>query len=274
MILKKISVALSSLALLGCGASSAPQKSVSTQEYYKPKAGVSWQWQLLDKVDTSYDVELYDIDLEDSSKALIEALHVKNKKVICYFSAGSFEDFRADKKSFDEAIIGDTLDGWPDERWLDIRADSLKGIMKKRLDLAKEKGCDGVEADNVDGFENPTGFKLTAQDQLNYNIFLAKEAHNRGLSIGLKNDVSQIKKLEPYFDFAVNEECYVYNECEALTPFIQNNKAVLHVEYLDKFVDNVDGSFSAMCSSKSTLKFSSLVLPLELNNAFRLACEK
>ncbi|MDQ7023057.1 MAG: endo alpha-1,4 polygalactosaminidase [Candidatus Gracilibacteria bacterium] len=29
-----------------------------------------------------------------------------------------------------------------------------------------------------------------------------------------------------YFDFAINEECYSYNECHLLKPFIDNNKPV------------------------------------------------
>jgi len=69
----------------------------------------------------------------------------------------------------------------------------------------KEKGCDGVEPDNVDGYTNDTGFNLTSNDQIQYNKFLANEAHQRGLSIGLKNNLDQIEVLEPFFDFAVNE---------------------------------------------------------------------
>ena len=34
-----------------------------------------------------------------------------------------------------------------------------------------------------------------------------------------------------YFDFAVVEQCYQYNECDAFVPFVQQNKAVLICEY-------------------------------------------
>jgi hypothetical protein len=67
--------------------------------------------------------------------------------------------------------------------------DSLGPILFARLDLAVAKGCDGVEPDNVDGYANNTNFPLTVQDQLQFNIWLANEAHARGLSIGLKNDL-------------------------------------------------------------------------------------
>lgn len=96
-------------------------------------------------------------------------------------------------------------------------------IMQKRLDLAKSKGCDGVEPDNVDAYtqKNGGGFKITYQQQLTYNIWLAREAHARDLSIGLKNDVDQVKDLVTHFDWALNEECYEYNECDTLAPFIK-----------------------------------------------------
>ena len=122
----------------------------------------------------------------------------------------------------------------PGERWLDIRRlDILGPIMSARLNLAKSKGCDGVEPDNVDAYtqKNGGGFKVTYQDQIVFNSWLAREAHNRDLSIGLKNDVDQVKDLVTHFDWALNEQCYQYNECETLQPFIRANKAVFNCEY-------------------------------------------
>ena len=49
-------------------------------------------------------------------------------------------------------------------------------IILDRLDVARAKGCDGVEPDNVDGYANKTGFDLTKDDQLRFNRFLAVEA--------------------------------------------------------------------------------------------------
>jgi hypothetical protein len=98
--------------------------------------------------------------------------------------------------------------------------------MGARMDLAKQKGCDGVEPDNIDGYtvdNKGGGFKLTYNDQITYNMWLAKEAHLRDLSIGLKNDVDQVKDLVNYFDWALNEECWQYNECDTLKPFIKGN---------------------------------------------------
>jgi len=118
------------------------------------------------------------------------------------------EPWRTDANDFPQAVIGKKMSSW-DEYWLDIsNIDALKGIMTKRLDLAAEKNCDGVEPDNVDAYQNDSGFALTSQDQIAYNKFLAEEAHKRGLSVGLKNSVELVAELEPYFDWALNESCF------------------------------------------------------------------
>ena len=70
--------------------------------------------------------------------------------------------------------------------------DVLGPLLEARMDLCRDKGFDAVEADNVDGYANRTGFPLTAADQLRFNRFLAAAAHARGLSIGLKNDLDQV----------------------------------------------------------------------------------
>ena len=200
--------------------------------WYMPKPGVSWQWQLNGDLNTRHDVDVYDIDLFDTAKEQIAKLQSRGIKVICYFSAGSYEDWRQDKNDFPESILGNTLVGWENEQWLDIAQIALLApIMEKRLDLAKQKGCDGVEPDNVDGYQNESGFSLTDTDQLRYNKWLAKQAHQRGLSIALKNDLDQIDILVDHFDFAVNEQCFEYDECERLLPFIAQEKAVFGVEY-------------------------------------------
>ena len=223
---------------------------------WQPKPGTTWQWQLTGTIDTSIDVVMYDVDLYTTSNATISKLHADGRIVICYFSAGSFEDWRPDAGDFPSAVKGKKMDGW-NEQWLDVRAASVRSIMAKRLDLAKSKGCDGVEPDNVDGFDNDTGYPLTSADQIDYNKFLAAESHRRGLSVGLKNDLAQIKQLVPFFDWALNEECVAYDECDALLPFIQAQKAVFHVEY--------QGSKSSVCGVVKPLGFDSMLKHLDLD---------
>ena len=203
---------------------------------WRPAPGTTWQWQLnTGNIDTSFDVAMYDVDLFDTPQATINQLRADGRVVVCYFSAGSWENWRSDAGDFPAAVKGSKLDGWAGERWLDVRRLDLLGpIMKDRLDLAARKGCDGVEPDNVDGYTNGTGFPLKGADQLAYNRWLARRAHERGLSVGLKNDLDQIPQLVGRFDWALDEQCFQYRECDTLTPFVIAGKAVFGVEYRGK----------------------------------------
>jgi hypothetical protein len=238
-----------------------PNPSTSTGRW-KPKAGLTWQWQLSGKLDTTVNAQVYDVDLFDTSTSQVKQLQSKGRKVICYFSAGSYESGRPDSGDFPSAVKGSKMDGWP-EYWLDIRDKRVLDIMAGRLDLCAKKGFDGVEADNVDGYQNDSGFALSASDQLAYNKALAKLAHARGLAIGLKNDLDQVSSLQSSFDFAVNEECYEYDECGVLKAFINAGKPVFHVEYSVPI-----GTF---CPTTTKLGFSSMRKNLDLD-ASRTPC--
>ncbi|MEU6351450.1 endo alpha-1,4 polygalactosaminidase [Streptomyces sp. NPDC047072] len=230
---------------------------------WQPRPGLSWQWQLDGKLDTSVDVAVYDIDGVENSKATVDRLHRDGRKVVCYINVGAWEDFRPDKGAFPRSVLGDS-NGWEGERWLDIRRRNvLRPIMAERMDMCRAKGFDAVEPDLVDGYANDTGFPLSAADQLAYNRMIADLAHDRGLAVGLKNDLDQIPQLLRHFDFAVNEECAKYDECEALSPFVKAGKAVFHVEYE---VPN-----SEFCAQSRRLKLSSMSKKLELG-AWRKPC--
>jgi hypothetical protein len=199
---------------------------------WKPRPQTTWQWQLSTPVDRSVRAKLFDIDLFDNSRGVVRALKARGRRVVCYLSAGSFERWRPDAATFPASVLGKPLDGWPGERWLDIRRiDVLGPILERRLELCRAKGFDGVEPDNVDAYANNSGFPLTGADQLAFNRFVARAAHARGLSVGLKNDVDQARALEPQFDWALTEQCFQYHECGRLSPFVRAGKAVLSVEY-------------------------------------------
>jgi hypothetical protein len=232
---------------------------------WQPAPGTTWQWQLTGTINTSWDVQMYDIDLFDAPQTTIDDLKAAGRVVICYFSAGSYEDWREDAADFPAEVLGNDLDGWEGERWLDIRRLDLLGpIMSARLDLAVTKGCDGVEPDNVDGYTNNTGFPLTYDDQLTYNRWLATQAHNRSLSIGLKNDLDQIPDLVDDFDWALNEQCFYYEECDLLLPFIEAGKAVFGVEY--------EGDPAVYCPQAIEMGFSWLTKTYDLADEPPNAC--
>lgn len=245
-------------------------------DWFHPTMTTTWQWQLQPDaaglINTGYAVDVYDIDLFDAPDSIIAELHAAGRKVICYFSAGSFEDFRDDADEFLPADMGKTLEGWPGERWLDIRSPNVHRIMLDRLDAAVLRGCDGVEPDNVDGFANDTGFPLTPTDQLAFNRFLANGAHRRGLGVALKNDLDQIPELVDYFDLSVNEQCHEFVECGLLQPFVDAGKPVFNAEYTAEFVDN-EAARQALCANALEQDLRTLVLPLDLDDSLRFSCD-
>ena len=128
--------------------------------------------------------------------------------------------------------------------------------------------CDGVEPDNVTAHNNETGCDITSDDQLSFNIFLADSAHDRGLLVGLKNDLDQIPDLVDRFDFAVNEECLEYDECEAYGPFVAAGKPVFSAEYSNAAVEDSAGT----CAMAEAAGLRTLILPLDLDDSFRISC--
>lgn len=144
---------------------------------WQPAAGASWQIVLPGAIKISKsgasslkpDVGIYDLDLYENDKATFTALHNAGKKVICYFSAGSWEDWREDKDEFPAKDLGKTLDGWPDEKWLNIKSTAVRKIMKKRIKLAADKGCDAIDPDNVDGYVS-LSISVIPESLLMYNV--------------------------------------------------------------------------------------------------------
>jgi hypothetical protein len=157
------------------------------------------------------------------------------------------------------------MDGWPDEKWVDIRSQLIRDIMVARMDIAVQKHCDAIEVDDIEVYANDSGFPITASDNLVFAKAMASAAHARGLGIALKNDLEQVPDLVGDFDFAVNEECFKYQECDTLTPFIAAGKAVFQVEY------GSATTATKICPKANALNFDSMVKKLALD-AWRIAC--
>jgi hypothetical protein len=199
-----------------------------------PRTTDTFQWQLAGTPDRSATASVYDVDAFETSAADVAALHAQGRHVVCYVNAGAYEGVRPDAASFPKSVIGLAYQGYPDEAWLDIRnIAALAPIMDARLDRCQAKGFDAVEPDNINGSENPTGFPLTAQDQIAYNTWFAGQTHARGMSIALKNDGDQSPPLLSSFDFVIAEECWSQKNCSAYAPFTNAKKAVFTVEYTE-----------------------------------------
>ncbi|GAA4239569.1 hypothetical protein GCM10022254_60200 [Actinomadura meridiana] len=207
-----------------------------------------------------FDIDLYaDLNVVDNNTTLntaaVAQIHQNGGKAICYVDAGGIENFRPDYKQFTDwhtahgnSLIGNPYPDFPDERFANINGAEQRAFLlemtEARVQKCVQAGFDGVEFDVVNTHEadqelddatgkpkNVSGWLITPENQLIFNRALADLGHRYNLAVGLKNDLSQIDELQPAFDFAINESCSQYEECDALKPFVANNKPVYQVEY-------------------------------------------
>ena len=241
-------------------------KTQSEKNWWRPGANqnLRWYWQLQDNINTSYDVDVYDIDI-DTPQVVINKLKARGVKLICYFSVGTVEEFRSDANRFPQRAIGESYPGFADERWLDLSNYSLfADIMKARLDRCAAKGFDGVEGDNVDAFSQQipddngvvnagTSFKITKQHSIDYIRWLAAESHKRGMAFGLKNAASLASDVISEVDWLITESCYYYDWCAQARIFTHHNKPVFMTEYVEYVSE-----FTSACTEARKFGFSAI----------------
>lgn len=193
---------------------------------------LSWDWVIGAKPSTAENVQVMDMDGFDNTAADVAAFHAHGTKVICYIDLGTAEPGRPDLNLIPAADRGSSVQGFATEKWLNV-ADlaGLKPMIDSRVAMCAARGYDAVEPDDIDGYANPTGFPLTAQNQLTYNEYIASAVHAAGMSVLLKNDVDQLATLQPFFDFALNEQCGEFSECGGYSAFTGAGKAVFEAEY-------------------------------------------
>jgi len=237
---------LAALLVLGA-AVTAGAPAAGARSPWVPAPGLRWQFQLQGTVRTNlctvpygggrcvrpqvYDIDLYGRDGRTPDSAAVAAIHATGGHAVCYVDAGTWEDWRPDAGRYPASVLGRS-DGWPGERWVDIRATGvLLPILAGRVAACARAGFDAVDFDNVDGYTNDTGFSLTAPEQLTFDTDLAQLAHDQGLSVGLKNDLGQLAELRTVFDFAIDEQCAAFAECGAYASWTAAHKAVVEIEY-------------------------------------------
>jgi hypothetical protein len=199
-----------------------------------------WHWQLSQSFEAPRDVlphkTIYDIDGELTTAQTVAQLHAlgPDVKVICYFDAGVYEVYRSDAASFPASVIGKADVGWNDSYWLDIRQlDVILPILRARaVNWCLNKGFDAVEPDETEVYGNDSGFPITLEHNNAFNRAVADMVHSLGMSVGLKGNNAQAPVLEPYFDWALSEQCWEFDECAGFRDsFAAKNKMVLTVEY-------------------------------------------
>ena len=140
---------------------------------------------------------------------------------VCYISVGTLENWRPDARLYDPMVLGNPYGGFEDERWIDIRQLSkVAPLFEFRMDMCKAKGFDAIEFDNMDAWyaDNKTGLNITKADSVAFVRYLAREAHERGMSMALKSVVEMVPDVRDHVDFSVVEECFENQECTRSSP--------------------------------------------------------
>ncbi|WP_345211329.1 endo alpha-1,4 polygalactosaminidase [Mucilaginibacter gynuensis] len=203
--------------------------------WWRPVAGISFDW-VLDDITPSntFSSDVVDVDAFTTTAETVAALHAKGKKVIAYLSVGTFESDRNDGALLPKEVIGKKYDEWPKEKWLDIRqVDKLKPWLNSRFRMIIKKGFDGIEPDNLDSYDNETGFSIGVADTKIYIDYLIKLAHDNGLSIGQKNVNDLASEYADKFDWALTEDAFQQGWQNEMTAYIKLNKPVFATEYTD-----------------------------------------
>lgn len=232
----------------------------STATWYKLPKNTTWQWQIDggSVVNENVPVQMYDIDMQDAMPAdtvskvtwpsannyqasvtwskgvnagVIDRLHTKGIKVMCYIDTGAFENYRPDAALFpgtwgsgnttrvdssnkalpyngppqwstvdviggdSSASNGSTFAG---EYWLDQRSSAWQywePIMIARMQLAKTIGCDGMEGDQNNAYGNDSTFGVTQSDSLKLYQEMFKQEHAVGLSALAKNGLEVVPQM-------------------------------------------------------------------------------
>lgn len=230
---------------------------------WKPDPNSSFDYQLHEPKDYSVQVAMIDLDLFDTPPADIKNLKARGLKVVCYVSAGTGENWRNEKDRFPESVLGNSLPEWPGERWVDIRQmEIVTRVMENRIKLCKDAGFDGIDFDNIDGYENSTGFGLSKDDEIKYASWLAAKAHQYGLAAFQKNAPDLVGMLSSRFDGAVLEECSENgnNFCNQFSPYAAAGKPVLSISY-----NMHDESMTKFCELSKSLKFMGIGKTKALN---------
>lgn len=192
-----------------------------------------WQWQLQGRIGRGVEAPLADLDPDAPGVATaVRAFRARGTRTACYVSVGSWEPFRSDAPRFPRSLLGRRYAGFEDERWLDVRRiAALAPLLRARFDACARLGFDAVEPDNVDGWENRTGFRITRADQLRFNRWVAAEVRDRGMAVALKNAGPLAAVLVPAFDFVIAESCLGDGACADFRPFLRAGKGVFVAEY-------------------------------------------
>ena len=251
-----------------------------------PSGKVAWDWQIGASSDSAIvvpaGVTLMDLDGFNTSAAKVADLRSRGVYTVCYIDAGSFEPGRPDSAQYPSYLKIQQDPDWPAEYFLDVtdvfKPNSvLASILVKRMQMCKAKGFDALEPDNLQNDENVSDGRITAQQQLDFNGWIADRAHENGLAVFQKNGPDKIlqrdrtgKMMVEKFDGILNEQCQEYAECGALAEYTKRGKLALNVEYRKSVALNCA---SLLASGVNALKKDLGLAGATMSGYFRESCD-
>ncbi|MFT6452162.1 MAG: hypothetical protein ACJA06_001654 [Halocynthiibacter sp.] len=227
-----------------------------------------WDWQLSDPMQLGVDVDVIDLDPDNVSPADIAALKARGVQTIAYVSVGTLENYRDDVAAFPASVVGKVYGAWPDEKFLDIRNTAvLNAIMSARFNRAKTMGFEAIEPDNMDVYQNDSGFTISAAETVTYVRGLADIAHGMGLEMGQKNVPELTDQLVDHLDFMIAESCYQDGWCDQVLAYVEAGKPVYDAEYNDRPID-----WGAACAYANSVGISMVLKDRDLTGAAVSTC--
>ncbi|KAK3380596.1 glycoside hydrolase family 114 protein [Lasiosphaeria ovina] len=213
----------------------APNKTQTISVLPNFTPGVKWQIEIQHTIDVTkplvpkdalvWDIDLYHVQRHPEIISYLRS-NIKDVVILCYVNAGLAQTSDCDFETVWQSpaykgLLGGTYpdQNYQGEFWVDIRNRTARDLIKERITLAQRLGCDGVDPDNIDAFEQKvngqdvTGWNLTAADYVPFVHELAAHAHSlttaRGhtLLIGQKNAPTILASISAALDFAVLEDC-------------------------------------------------------------------
>lgn len=136
---------------------------------------------------------------------------------------------------------------WVQEVVLDIRGPERKRELGRLLNSwfaqCAADGYQAIEADNLDAFGR-SGDRVTLDDAEQLAAMMVDSAHANGLAIAQKNTL-EIDGKALGFDFAIAEECQVYDTCHlSLDSY---GTQIIQVEYTDNGLE----AFEQACRERA-----------------------
>lgn len=158
---------------------------------------------------------------------------------ICYLNALQTQPSETSwwKKNHPELLLKDRNGDFvrdPDPRWgeeilFDVgtpeRQHALIEIQQAWIDKCAN-GFDAIEPDNIDSYDRAPDGLLSQQSVADYMKLFVEAAHERNLAVAQKN----IVEWNAGFDFAIIEECQLFNECDGVIEQYGASK-VFEIEY-------------------------------------------